>query len=137
VLKTWFPPNDDIRKCLLDMKHGWTKKAFWDVNNKKCRKWCKFVSPLLLITLMDYLCSQWTPDVQIKYLMFDWSIYRLFVLNSCWNRDSLQIMIFVYVCSTWTLVELKTRFETWITSNDINRVCLYHLSYLITLTAYL
>jgi hypothetical protein len=23
-----FSPNDDIRKCLLNMKHGSTKKAF-------------------------------------------------------------------------------------------------------------
>jgi hypothetical protein len=92
---------------------------------------------LLLITLMAYLCLQWTPDVQIKYLMFDWSIYRLFVLNRGWNCDSLQIMIFVYVCSTWKLFELKTRFEMWVTSNDVNGVCLDHLSYLITLTAYL
>jgi hypothetical protein len=46
-LETWFTPIDDIRKCLLDMKQGWTKKAFWDMNNKKCRKLCKFVSSLL------------------------------------------------------------------------------------------
>jgi hypothetical protein len=36
---------------------------------------------------MGYLCSQWTSNVQIKYFMFDWSIYRLFVLNRSWNRD--------------------------------------------------
>jgi hypothetical protein len=47
VLETWFPPNDDIRKCLFDMKHGTTKNAFWDVNNKKWLKWCKFVSHFL------------------------------------------------------------------------------------------
>jgi hypothetical protein len=41
-------------------------------------------------------------------------------------------MIFVYVWTTWGIVELKTRFETWITSNDANGVCLFHLSYLIT-----
>jgi hypothetical protein len=43
-LKTWLSPNDKNRKCLLDMKHGSTKNAFWDVINKK---WCKFVSPFL------------------------------------------------------------------------------------------
>jgi hypothetical protein len=52
-LETWFAPNDVIRKCLFDMKHGWTKHAFWDVNNKKWRWWCKFVSPLLFNNSYD------------------------------------------------------------------------------------
>jgi hypothetical protein len=47
-LETWFPPNDDIRKYLLDMKHGSSKNAFWDLNNKKWRKWCKFVWHFLI-----------------------------------------------------------------------------------------
>jgi hypothetical protein len=46
-LETWFSPKDDIRKCLLDIKHGWIKNAFWNVNNKKWRKLCMFVSPSL------------------------------------------------------------------------------------------
>jgi hypothetical protein len=29
------------------MKHASTNNAFWDDNNKKRRKWCKFVSPFL------------------------------------------------------------------------------------------
>jgi hypothetical protein len=78
-----------------------------------------------LITHMANLCSRTIPNVQIKYFMFDWSIYRLFVLNTVWKRDSLQMMIFVYVCSTWGIVELKTRFETWITRNDVNGVSLF------------
>jgi hypothetical protein len=49
------------------------------------------------------------------------------------KRDSLQIMIFVNVCSTWSMVQLKTRFELSITRNDVNGVSLIHLSYLITL----
>jgi hypothetical protein len=81
-----------------------------------------------LITLTSYLCSQRTPNVQIKYFIFDWSIYRLFVLNRGWNLDSLQIMIFVNVCWTWRMVDLKTRFETRITRNDVNGVSLFHLS---------
>jgi hypothetical protein len=48
-----------------------------------------------LITLMAFLCSQWSPNVQIKYFMFNWSIYRLLVLNKGWKRDSLQITVFV------------------------------------------
>jgi CRISPR/Cas system-associated protein endoribonuclease Cas2 len=90
-----------------------------------------------LITLMAYLCSQWTPNVQTSYFMFDWSIYSLFVLHRSWKRESLQIMIFVYDCSTWILVELNTRFETWITWKVVNGVSLFHLYYLITLMAYL
>jgi hypothetical protein len=90
-----------------------------------------------LITLIVYLWSQWTPNVQFKYFMFDCSIYRLFVLNRCWQRGSFQIMIFVYVSSTWSIVELNTHFEKWITRNDVNGVSLYHLSYLISLMTYL
>jgi hypothetical protein len=86
---------------------------------------------------MAYMCSQRTPNVKIKYFMFDWSIYRLLVLNRAWKRVSLQIIIFVYVCSTWGIVELKTRLETSVTRNDVNGVSVFHLPYLITLTAYL
>jgi hypothetical protein len=60
-----------------------------------------------VITVMAYLCSQWTPNIQIKYLMFRWSIYRLLVLSRGRIRECLQIIIFVYVCSTWSIVELK------------------------------
>jgi hypothetical protein len=84
-----------------------------------------------LITLMSYLCSQWTPNVQIKYIMSDCSIYRQFVLNRSWKRDSLLIMISVNVPSTWSIVALKTRFETWITINDENGRSLFHLPSLI------
>jgi hypothetical protein len=87
------------------------------------------------ITLRDYLCSQWTRNVQIKYFMFDWLIYRVFVLNRGWKLESHEIMIFVYVSSTWSIGEFKTRFDTWITRNDFNGVSLFHLYYLITLMA--
>jgi hypothetical protein len=90
-----------------------------------------------LITLMDYLCSQWTPHVQIKYFMSNWSIYRLFVINRGWKPDPPQIMILVYICSTWGTVELKTWFETWKARNDVDGETIFHLSYLITLMAYL
>jgi hypothetical protein len=69
--------------------------------------------------------------------MFDWTLYSLSELNRGWKGQSLEIMIFVYVSSTWTFVELKTPFETWITNNVVNGVCLFHLYYLITLMAYL
>jgi hypothetical protein len=90
-----------------------------------------------LITFMAYLWSQWAPEVQIMYFMFDWSIYNLFVLNTGWKRDSHHIMIFVNVCSTWCLIHLIMRFVLWVTRNDVNGVSLFHLSYLITILAYL
>jgi hypothetical protein len=46
-------------------------------------------------------------------------------------------MIFAYVCSTLGIVEIKKRFETWITRNDVNGVSLFNLSYVITIMAYL
>jgi hypothetical protein len=65
-----------------------------------------------LITHMIYVCSQWAPNVQVKYFMFDLTMYRIFVPNRGWKFDYLQIIIFVTDCSTWNVVELKTHFET-------------------------
>jgi hypothetical protein len=73
-----------------------------------------------LISLPAYLSSQWAPNVQIKYFMFDWSVYRLLMINRGWKRDSHQMMIFVYVCSACRVGERKTRFDTW---NEVN--CVY------------
>jgi hypothetical protein len=61
--------------CLIDSRHN-RINAFWDVNNKKKRKWW-LIHFSYLITLMAYLSSQRTPNVQMKYFMFDWSIYTL------------------------------------------------------------
>jgi hypothetical protein len=47
VLETWISLNNDNRICLLNMRYSWTKSSFWDVNNKKWRKYCKYVSPVL------------------------------------------------------------------------------------------
>jgi hypothetical protein len=112
-----------VRKCFLDMKHGSTKNAFWDVNNKKWRIWCKFVSPFLFnnayglpVLIMDTKCPN-------EVFMFDWSIYRLFVLNRGWKLDSLQIMTFLCF-PPWSIVELKTRFEKWITRNGVSIIYL-------------
>jgi hypothetical protein len=76
-----------------------------------------------LITLMALL------------FMFVRSIYRLFVLNWGSKLNSLEMMIFVNVCSSWSMVQIKTRFQTSITRNDVNGVSLFHLTYLITLMA--
>jgi hypothetical protein len=85
-----------------------------------------------LITLMTYLCSHRAPHVQIVYFIFDWSIYRLFVLNRGRKLDSIQMMIFVYVWSKCSIVDLKTRLETW-KRNDVSGVNLFLFSYLITI----
>jgi hypothetical protein len=110
-LNTWFHPNDDIPINLFDMQRSWIKNVFWDLNNKKCRKLCKFDSPFFFNNTYGLLGLTMAPNVQIKYFMFDWSIYRLLVLNRVWKRDSHQMMIFVYVCSTYSVVEIKTRLE--------------------------
>jgi hypothetical protein len=80
--------------------------------------------------------SQRTPNFENKYFMFDWAIYKRFVLNRRWKRDYLEIMILVNACSTLSIVELKTRFDSRITY-DVNGVSLFHFSHLITLMAYL
>jgi hypothetical protein len=134
-LETWFSPNDDIRNYLLDMKHGSTKNAFRDWITRNDLNGVSFFYLSCLITLTAYVSSQGIPTVQILYFMFDWSIYRLFVLNTNRKRESLQMIIFVIICSTWSMVQVKTRFETSITRKDVNGVSFFHLSNIITLMA--
>jgi hypothetical protein len=107
------------------------------VNNKKWRNAVSLFKSYYLITLVTYQCSQRTPNVKINFFMFDWSTYKTFVLNRRWKRNSLKIMIFVNVCSTWSVVQIKTRFETSITRIDVYCVCMFLPSYLITLNVYL
>jgi hypothetical protein len=89
-----------------------------------------------LRTRMAYLCSQRTRNIQIKYFMFDWSIYWLFVLNTTLKRDSLQMMIFVNVFSTWSIVHIKVAVG-YVNNKKWRKWCKYfHISYLITLKSY-
>jgi hypothetical protein len=81
-----------------------------------------------IITRMACLRSQRTPNGQTICFMFDWSVYILFVINMVWIRYSLQMFIWVNVCSTWSMVQLNTRFETSITRNDVYGVSLFHHS---------
>jgi hypothetical protein len=90
-----------------------------------------------LITYIAYLRSDLTLKDQIKDFLFDWSNNILFEINTGWIYYSLQLTIFVNVCSTFSVVALKTRFETWIIRNDVNGVRLFLLSYSITLMSYL
>jgi hypothetical protein len=89
-----------------------------------------------LISLMAHNGHQ-TSKSSIWYLIGRSTDYRVFVLIRGSKLDSLEIMIFVHITTTWTTVELETRFETWITRNDVNGVNLFHVSYIITLTTYL
>jgi hypothetical protein len=129
--KTCLPPNNDIRICLFDMRHIWTKNAFWDLNNKKWRKWCNFILSFLFndsyglpVLTMGTNC----PNQVIYVCLVD---LHYICINRGWKFDSLQMMIFVNICSTWRIVELKTCFETWMTRIDVN------VSYLITLISLL
>jgi hypothetical protein len=136
-LETWFSTNDNILVCLLDMQRSGTKAIFenWMERNSVNGVYCFHLSSL--ITVMAFLCSQLAPFVQIRYFICDWSFYRLSVLNTVWKRDSLQMIIFVNVCSTCSVIELKTRFKTWITRSGSNGVNFFLYLYLITLMAYL
>jgi hypothetical protein len=92
------------------------------VDNKKWRKWCKFVSPILFNNI--YGIHVLTKDTKCPKQVFNvyCSIYRLFVIYTAWKPDSFQMMIYVNDCCTLRKVELKTRFETWITRNDVNGI---------------
>jgi hypothetical protein len=106
-LETWFPPNNDIGICFFDIKHSWTKNAFETWITRNDVNYVSLIHVSNLKTLMAYLCSQWKPNNQIKYFMFERSSYRQFVLNRGRKRDSLQIIIFVYVSSTRSIVQIK------------------------------
>jgi hypothetical protein len=135
--ETWLSPNNVIRICSLDMKHFELKTRFETWITRNDVNGVSLFQLSYVIILMAYLCSEWAQHVQTNYFMFDWSIYRIFVLNRFRKLESLQIMVFVYLCSSWGIVELIMHFETWITRNDVKGVSLFHLSYVITLTAYL
>jgi hypothetical protein len=68
------------------------------VNNKYDVNAVSLFRVTYLITPMIYLFSQWTPNVQFNYFMFDWSIYGLF--------------------------ELKCGLEAWISPNNYIRIYL-------------
>jgi hypothetical protein len=137
VLETWPSPYNDIRNCLLGMRLYWTKARFETWITRNDVNGLNLFHLSYLITLMAYLCSQMEPKNQIKYSMFDWLIYGLFVLNRKWKRVSPQMMIFEMVCSTWSLVEIKTCLETWIRRKDENGVSSFDISFLIIHMTYL
>jgi hypothetical protein len=124
-----------VHVCLTWIIVEQTRFEMWITSNDV--NGVRFFHHSYLLTLMAYLCSQRTPNALIIYCMFDWSIYRLFVLRTDWKPDSLQMMIFVNFYPTWSMFRHKTRFDTSVTRNDINGASMFDLSYLITLMAYL
>jgi hypothetical protein len=125
-LETWFSPNVNIRKCLLDMKHSSTKNVFWGVNNNKWRIWCMFVLPFLFNN--TYSLSVLTKDTKFPNQVFYVCLvdFQTILLNRGLKRDSFQIMILVHVYSNCSVVELKTQSESLKARNDANGVTLFH-----------
>jgi DNA-directed RNA polymerase subunit RPC12/RpoP len=80
------------------------------------------------------MCSKLSPILEIMYCMFDCSIYRIVILTTGRRRNFLQ-MIFVYVCSTCSVLEIKTRLETWKARIEVNVVYWFHICYLVTVLA--
>jgi hypothetical protein len=106
VLEMWFSPNDDIRKCLFDMKHGSTKNAFWDVNKTKWRKGCKFVSPFLFNNA--------------------YGLPALLTDTKCPNR-----VLHVWFDDLHTICA-KHGLETWLSPNNDIRICLLDMRHIWT-----
>jgi hypothetical protein len=118
----------------------------WEIVELKTRfeTWiiCNYVNCVSFVVLFLFYITYGLRVIATytKYpnqVFYVWSFYIRFVLNRCCKPVSFQIMIMVYVGSTWIIVELKTRIETWLTWNDVNGVSLIHISYLITPMAYL
>jgi hypothetical protein len=113
----------------------WLKKQFetWiDRNDVNGENWFQFSYYNNCFGLPVLTISTTCPN---QVIMFDWSIYRIFVLNKALNPDSLQMIIFVQYCSTCSVFGLKTQFETWIAWNEVSGACTFHISYLITVLA--
>jgi hypothetical protein len=108
-LETWFSPNDDIRVCLLDMQRCWSKKVPCNLNRRKWREWCIFVSlflfnkcfGLLLLTIASTYPNQvfyvWLADLQSicdKYELETWlspndGIRKcLLVMQRSWTQNA-------------------------------------------------
>jgi hypothetical protein len=119
------------------MRHSWIKIAFWEVKTRNDVNCVSLFKLSYLIKIIAYLCSQRTPNIQIKYLDLIDLCTDYFCYIGAGKVSLYKMVLFVYECSRWSIVQLKKRFETWITRNDVNGVSLFHLSYLITLMAHL
>jgi hypothetical protein len=91
----------------------------------------RFTYSLYVLYLAHISCrwNEYTPFTLFLVIQVANRVFSLTTLN--------VVYVHVYVCSTWSIFELKTRFETWITRNDIKGVSLFNLFYFITNMAYL
>jgi hypothetical protein len=135
-LETWFPTNNDIQYVcstysIVELK---TRFETWITRNEVNR--VSLFDTSYVITLMAYLFSQKTPNYKSSTLF--WLVDLLYICAK-WEleRCVFQIMLFANVCSTGCIDEIVTRFETWISRNDVNDLSLCHVSYLIRLMEYL
>jgi hypothetical protein len=109
--ETWITRIDVRGVCLFNLQYLITQMAYLILNGYQISK----SSILFFISrYTDYLCQVGSGNV----------------IRSKW-------WLIVNVCSTWSMVQLKTRFSTWIIRNEVYGICLMHLSYLITFMAYL
>jgi hypothetical protein len=125
--KTWFHTKNDIRICLVDMRHVWSIKRFLRRVKQEMTKMVFLFHISYLITLMAYLCSKWTPNVQIEYFMFVRSAE--YVLNTGWKRDS-----YPNDDTRKGLLDMKyswTKNACWDVNNK--KLRLFHISYLLTI----
>jgi hypothetical protein len=144
-LGTWLPPNDENGVMVFDIYifcSGLDWNMTWANSENTCIVaprivylywiWSSITWSFLFNNCFGaghcaYLCSLLVPMVQIRYFTFQWSIYTQFVLNKGWKLDSHQMIIFVYMRSTCSVVELKTRFERWIARTEVNGVYSFDL----------
>jgi N6-adenosine-specific RNA methylase IME4 len=109
-LESWSSPNKNIRIYLLDINHSKTKNGFWDVNNTKWRKWCKFVSPLLFNNTFD--------------------LPALTIDTKCPNQVLYMLLVDLHnICA-------KQGLERWLSPNNDIRICLLDMSHIRTKIAF-
>jgi hypothetical protein len=111
------------------------KNAYWDVNNRKWRKWCKLVSPFLFNN--TYGLPVITMDMKCPNQVFYVSLVDLYTICA---KLGLETWLFPNNDIRKCLLDKK---HIWIKNAfwDVNnkkwsKWCLFHLSYLITLMAY-
>jgi hypothetical protein len=95
-LEMWFSPNDEIRKCLIDMRHGSIKNAF--------ETW---------ITLND------VNGVSLFHLLYN-NTYGLSALTT--DTKFPNQVLYVCLVDLYTICD-KQGLETWISPNSDIRIC--------------
>jgi hypothetical protein len=123
------------------MRHSWTKNAFWNLNTKKWLNGVFCIQFYYLITSLSQgikLTCAHNGHQLFKSRFYFWLVHLQAICAKygleTWFPPNDDIRIF---CSTCSVVEVKTLFETWRARNDVIGVYWFHLSYLITVLAFL